>query len=89
MDLRWPLEWAGLGHRLWWSPQLELWALMVQECQAEVVAEVINVDESDEGWQYASLTEHVWRPSAGIKQCVKWSMSGMYVPWHETLWQKW
>ena len=49
MDLRWPLEWAGLGHRLWWSPQLELWALMVQECQAEVVAEVPDAAESNEG----------------------------------------
>ena len=49
MALWLPPEWPRARHRLWWSPQLELWALMVQECQAEVVAEVINVDESDEG----------------------------------------
>ena len=49
MDLWWPLEWVGSGHRLWWSPQLELWARMVQECQAEVVAEVLDAAESNEG----------------------------------------
>ena len=49
MPLWWPLEWAGLGHRLWWSPQLELWALMVQEYQAEVVVEVPDAVKSDEG----------------------------------------
>ena len=54
MPLWWPPEWAGLGHRLQWSaqleqsPQLELWALMVQECQAEVVVEVLDAAESDE-----------------------------------------
>ena len=49
MDLWLPPEWAESGHWLWWSPQLELWALMVQECQAEVVAGVPDAAESDEG----------------------------------------
>ena len=50
-----PPEWVESGHRLWWSPQLksspqlELWALMVQECQTEVVARVLDAAESDEG----------------------------------------
>ena len=48
IDLWLPPEWAESGHRLWWSPQLELWALMVQECQAEVVARVPDVTESNE-----------------------------------------
>ena len=64
MPLWWPPEWAGSGHRLWWSsqleqsPSLELWALMVEECQAEVVAEVPDAVESDEGQEYAGPTEH-------------------------------
>ena len=58
MDLWWPREWAGSGNRLWWSPQLELWALMVQECQAKVVAEVLDVAESDEGQQYVGPPTH-------------------------------
>ena len=49
MALWLPREWPGAGHRLWWSPQLELWALMVQECQVKVVAGVPNAVESDEG----------------------------------------
>ena len=57
---------------------------MVHECQAEVVAEVPNAAEYDEGQQYDGLTEHAWWPSVGIKHCVQWSVSGMYVPWCET-----
>ena len=44
-----PLEWAGSRYRLYRSPQLELWALMAQECHAEVVAGVPDVAEFDEG----------------------------------------
>ena len=40
---------------------------MVQECQAEVVAEVPDAVEADEGKQYAGPIEHVCRPSAEIK----------------------
>ena len=93
MDRWWPREWLGSRHQLWWSlqleqsPQLELWALMVQECQAEVVVEVPDAVESDEGQQYAGPAKHVCRPSTGIKHCVQWSMSGINVPWHETLWE--
>ena len=42
-------EWPGAGHWLCWSPQLELWALMVQECHSEVVAGVSDATEFDEG----------------------------------------
>ena len=49
IDLWLPPKWAKLGHRLWWSPQLELWALMIQECQAEVVARVLDAAKYDEG----------------------------------------
>ena len=59
MDLWQPLEWSGLGPRLWWHPQLELQALMGQECRVEVVVEVRNAAESDEGQQYAGPTEHI------------------------------
>ena len=45
----WPPEWAGSGPRLWWHPQLELQALMVQECQGEVMAEYPDTVESYEG----------------------------------------
>ena len=48
MALWLPREWPGVGHRPWWSPQLELWALMVQECQSEVV-KVLDAVESDKG----------------------------------------
>ena len=33
-------EWLGVGHQLWWSPQLELSALMAQEYQSEVVQDL-------------------------------------------------
>ena len=55
MALWLPREWPGAGHRLCWSPQLEsspqleLWALMVQECHSEVVARVPDATEFDEG----------------------------------------
>ena len=31
------------------------------------MVEVLNAVESEEGWQYASLAEHVCRPYARIK----------------------
>ena len=65
-------EWHGARHRLCGtpelesSPRLELWALMVQECQFEVVA-VLDATESNEGYQYAGPTKHVCLPSTGIE----------------------
>ena len=70
MALWLPHEWSEAGHRLWWSPQLELWALMVQEYQSEVVA-VIDGVESDEGQQYAIPTDLVCLPSVEIEHCVQ------------------
>ena len=49
MALWLPREWLGAGHRLWWSPQLELCDLMVQECQFEVAAGVPDAAKSNEG----------------------------------------
>ena len=49
MALWLPCERPGAGHRLLWSPQLELWALMVLECQSKVVARVPDATESVEG----------------------------------------
>ena len=49
MALLLPREWPGTGHRLWWSPQLKLWALMVPECQSEVVVRVLDAVEFDKG----------------------------------------
>ena len=54
MALWLPREWSGVGHQLCRflklesCPQLKLWALMVQECQSEVV-KVPDAAESDEG----------------------------------------
>ena len=55
MALWLPRQWPGAGHQLWWSPQLEsspqleVWAMMIPECEFEVVAEVPNAAESNEG----------------------------------------
>ena len=64
-------QWPGTGHRLCGflelesSRQLELWALMVQECQFEVV-KVPDVAESNEGQQYVSPVEHVCLPCRAL-----------------------
>ena len=49
MGLWSPPEWSRSVPQLWWPPQLKLQALIGQECQAEVVAEYLDVVISDEG----------------------------------------
>ena len=93
--LWWPLKMAGFGPLLWQCPQLEqypqleLKALMMQEGEAEVEAEVPGAAESGGVQQSVGPDGDASQPYAGREQHVWWSVFERYAQGHETPKPRW